>query len=143
MIEVNIFTCTATNSVGRDSKQILITNTIELSIPEKPTDVSISINSIEIQWPVYYIPDVLYYEICVSIPGGSGCEQSLETTDTRLTIRNLQSSTQYRITIVVFTDFGTSPRSIPLDTTTVEIGKISIYSKFCFHLQSNLCKSSS
>ena len=42
---VNVFTCTATNSVGRDAKQILIMNTIELSIPAKPAVISISTNS--------------------------------------------------------------------------------------------------
>ena len=123
-IEVNIFTCTATNSIGLDASQIFIINTIELSIPEKPTYISISTNSIEIQWSDYDIVDYLvYYEICVSISGANNCEQRNETTETRLTIRNLQPSSQYSITIVVFTYFGTSPRSIPLYIITSDLGK--------------------
>ena len=123
-IEVNIFTCTATNSIGLDASQIFIINTIELSIPEKPTDISISTNSIEIQWSDYDIVDYLvFYEICVSIPGTNNCEQRNETTETRLTIRNLQPSSQYSITIVVFTYFGTSPRSTPLYIITSDLGK--------------------
>ena len=118
-IELNIFICTANNSIGQDTRRIFILNTIELSIPEKPTDISISTNSIEIQWSDYDIVDYLvYYEICVSIPGANNSEQRIETTETRLTIINLQPSSQYNITIVVLTYFGTSPRSIPLDIIT-------------------------
>ena len=102
-------------------------NTIELSIPAKPAVISISTNSLEIQWSDYDIVDYfIHYEICVSTPGADVCEQKIETSNTQLTIRNLQASSDYSISIVVFTDFGTSPRSSALDIVTADISKYPI-----------------
>lgn len=122
--KVNYFTCTAKNSVGVDIRRIRIINGIELKVPDTPILTDASTNSVVIQWSEYDIVDyVSHYEICVSKSGVDGCSQRIETSDTQLIIRDLIRSSQYFITVVVFTDFGTSPKSIALDVIIAKIGK--------------------
>ena len=117
--EVDIFTCTAMNIVGRDIRQIRVVKSIQLPAPENPTVHNVSANSIAIKWVRYELVNcVLYYEICVGVPGEIGCKQRIRTQNTHKTIGGLQGSSQYNITIVVYTNFGTSPRSDTLFVTT-------------------------
>ena len=115
--KVNYSTCTAKNSVGVDN--------MELNFPDTPILTDASTNSVVIQWSEYDIVDyVSHYEICVSKSGVDGCSQRIETSDTQLIIRDLIRSSQYFIIVVVFTDFGTSPKSIALDVIIAKIGKL-------------------
>ena len=124
-ISTNIFTCTATNTGGRDSKSIRVTIDIEpyLPIPQPPTQQSISINSVNIQWENYtssvYIKS---YEICVRSTTDTECIQTINTTSTEYSIRSLESATTYNIAIIVNTVFGRSPTSEALIITTNETG---------------------
>ena len=117
--EVDIFNCTAMNIVGRDIRQIRVVKSIQLPAPENPNVHNVSANSIAIKWVQYELVNcVLYYEICVGIPGEIGCRQRNTTYNRQNVIRSLQASSQYNITIVVYTNFGTSPRSDTLFVTT-------------------------
>ena len=124
-ISTNIFTCIATNTGGRDSKSIRVTIDIEpyLPIPQPPTQLSIGINSVDIQWENYtssvYIKS---YEICVRSTNNTECIQTINTRDTRYSIGSLESSTTYYISIIANTVFGSSPASRPLNVTTNKPG---------------------
>ena len=123
-ISTNIFTCTATNTAGRDSKSISVTIDIESHLPiPQPTQQSISINSVDIQLEEYLIPVYIKsYEICVRSTTDTECIQTINTTSTEYSIRSLESATTYNITIVVNTVFGRSPTSEALIITTNETG---------------------
>lgn len=117
--DVDVFTCIATNFVGQDAKQIRIVKSIPLPAAENPTIYSVSANSIAIQWSLYDLVNyVSYYEICVGVPGQNGCRQSIRAYSSPYTIESLLASSQYSITIVVYTNFGVSPRSDALLVTT-------------------------
>ena len=107
------------NTVGRDIRQIRVEKSIELPAAENPTVHNVSANSITIRWPQYdLVSYVSYYEICVGIPGEIGCIQRNRVYSRQYTIASLQASSQYSITIVAYTNFGTSPRSDRLLATT-------------------------
>ena len=121
----NIFTCTATNTAGQDSKRIRVTIDIEpqLTTPQAPTQQSIGRNSVDIQWVEYLSSDyVKSYDICVSTTASTGCIQTINTASTQYSIGSLESATSYRISIVVNTVFGRSPASVTLTVTTNEPG---------------------
>ena len=122
--EVDIFTCTAMNIVGRDIRQIRVVKSIQLPAPENPNVHNVSANSMVIKWVRYELVNyVSYYEICVGIPGEIECRQRIKTHNMHYTIESLQASSQYNITIVAYTNFGTSPRSGALLVTTADQGK--------------------
>ena len=124
-ISTNIFTCTSTNTAGRDSKRIRISIDIEpqLTVPQAPTQQSISSNSVDIQWLEYLSSDyVKSYDICVRSTTNTGCIQTINTVSTQYSIGSLESATAYIIYIVVNTVFGRSPTSVALTVTTNEPG---------------------
>ena len=124
-ISTNIFTCTATNTAGQDSKEIRITIDVEsqLTVPQAPTQQSISRNSVDIQWVEYISSDYFNsYDICVRSTINTGCIQTINTVSTEYSIGSLESATSYRISIVVNTVFGRSPASVTLTVTTNEPG---------------------
>ena len=124
-ISTNIFTCTSTNTAGRDSKRIRISIDIEpqLTVPQAPTQQSISSNSVDIQWLEYLSSDyVKSYDICVRSTTDTECTQNINTVSTQYSIGSLESATSYRISIVVNTVFGRSPTSVTLTVTTNEPG---------------------
>ena len=124
-ISTNIFTCTATNTVGQDSKIIRVTIYIEpyLPTPQPPTQQSISMNSVDIQWVEYISPKYHEsYEICVRSTTDTECIQTINTRATEYSIRSLESATTYNITIAVNTVFGRSPSSEALIITTNKPG---------------------
>ena len=120
-ISNNSFTCTATNTAGQDSEIITVTIDIELTAPQAPTQQSIGINSVDIQW-VEYISSVYVksYEICVFPSTDTECIQT--NNNTQYTIESLEPITTYNISIVANTVFGRSPASKPLIITTNEPG---------------------
>ena len=122
-ISNNNFTCTATNTAGQDSKSITVTIDIQLTAPQPPTQQSIGINSVDIQW-VEYISSVYVksYEICVHSTTDKGCIQTINTVSTQYSIGSLEPATTYNISIVAITVFGRSPASRPLTITTNEPG---------------------
>ena len=128
-ISTNIFTCTANNTVGRDSKSIRVTIDIEpyLPIPQPPTQQNISMNNVDIQWVEYLISVYIKcYEICVRSTTDTECIQTKYTRGTRYSIGSLDSSTTYYISIIANTVFGSSPASIPLNVTTNKPGMFHI-----------------
>ena len=122
-ISNNSFTCTATNTAGQDSKSITVTIDIQLTAPQPPTQQSIGINSVDIQW-VEYISSVYVksYEICVRSTTDTECIQTINTVSTQYSIVSLKPATTYRISMVANTVFGRSPASRPLTITTNEPG---------------------
>ena len=120
-LSINIFTCTANNSVGLDSKSISVEIDIkpQLTAPQPPIKESTSINSVDIRW-VEYIPSIYInsYELCVRSTTDSACIQIINTVSTEYSIENLESDTTYSITIVAITVFGSSPTSGPLTVTS-------------------------
>ena len=117
--DVDVFICIAMNTVGRDIRQIRVEKSIQLPTAKTPTVHNVSANSITIRWPQYdLVSYVSYYEICVGIPGEIGCIQRNRANSTQYTIASLKASSQYSITIVAYTNFGTSPRSDILLATT-------------------------
>ena len=122
--DLDVFICTAMNSVGQDTRQIRVEKSIQLPAAENPTVRSVSANSITIQWLRYDLAnDVLNYEICVRRTNENRCRQRITAYNTQYTIGSLQASSQYMITIVAFTNFGTSPTSDSLIITTADPGK--------------------
>ena len=117
-ISNNSFTCTATNTAGQDSEIITVTIDIQLTAPQAPTQQSIGINSVDIQW-VEYISSVYVksYEICVCPTTDTEC---IDSNNTQYTIGSLEPTTTYNISIVANTVFGRSPASRPLTITTNE-----------------------
>ena len=122
-ISNNSFTCTATNTAGQDSEIITVTIDIELTAPQAPTQQSIGINSVDIQW-VEYISSVYLksYEICVRSTTDTECIQTINTVSTQYSIGSLEPATTYSISMVANTVFGRSPASRPLTITTNEPG---------------------
>ena len=120
-ISNNSFTCTATNTAGQDSRNILVTIDIELTAPQAPTQQSIDSNSVDIEW-VEYISSVYLksYEICVFPTTDTEC--ILTKNNTQYIIESLEPITTYNISIVANTVFGRSPASKPLTITTNEPG---------------------
>ena len=121
-ISTNIFTCTATNTAGRDSKSIRVTIDI-LRRPPQPRQLSIGINSVDIQW-VEYLSSVYInnYEICVRSTTDTECIQTINTVSIQHSIGSLESNTTYSISLVVNTVFGRSLASVALIVTTNEPG---------------------
>ena len=124
-ISNNIFTCTATNTAGQDSRNISVTIDIQLTAPQPPTQQSIGINSVDIQW-IEYISSVYLksYVICVRSKTDSGCIQTINTVSTQYSIESLEPATTYNISMVAITVFGRSPASRPLTITTNEPGML-------------------
>ena len=122
-ISNNNFTCTATNTAGQDTKIITVTIDIRLSAPQPPTQQSIGINSVDIQW-VEYISSVYVksYEICVCPTTDTECIITTNTVSTQYSIERLEPTTTFNISMVANTVFGRSPASRPLTITTNEPG---------------------
>ena len=119
----NTFTCMATNIGGSDSKTVRIFIQIQLGSPGAPIADTVDATSIRIHW-VEYASAVynISYTICVRKSVDTSCTQIVHTTR-NVTVRNLEASTTYGISITVNTIFGTSPKSLPLSITTDDPGK--------------------
>ena len=129
-LSINIFTCTANNSVGLDSKSIKVVFDIEqqLKAPKPPIQENISTNNVEIHWVEYISSiDIFNYELCVQPTTESECIQNISTISTEYSIGNLESNTTYSITIVAITVFGRSPASKPLIVKTDNPGTSNIH----------------
>ena len=124
----NVFTCTATNIGGSDRKTVQIIINIQLSAPSAPIADAVDVTSIRIHWVEY--ASTIYntsYTVCVRRLIDTSCTQTNHTTSTAISVRNLEVSTTYIISITVDTIFGTSPRSSSLSITTDDPGKWNVH----------------
>ena len=69
-----------------------------------------SANSIEIRWHEYMYP-VLYYSLCVVKSNAIGCDNNFTTLNTNILIQDLESETEYFVTVSAVTEHGLSPPS--------------------------------
>ena len=61
---------------------------------------------------------VLYYSLCVVKSNGNGCDNNFETLNTNFLIQDLEPETEYSVTIVAVTGYGSSPTSEEKNFTT-------------------------
>ena len=120
----NVFTCTATNIGGSDSKTVSILIQIQLSSPAAPTADTVDSTSTRIHW-VEYASAVynISYTVCIRKSVDTSCTQTIHTTRIAISVRNLEASTSYSISITANTVFGVSPKGTSLAITTDDPGK--------------------
>ena len=83
----------------------------------QPILVSTYADSIEVEWQEYMFP-VLNYLLCVTKSNDMGCKDNFTTPNTSFLIQYLEPETEYSVTIIAVSVYGSSPTSEEQNFTT-------------------------